>query len=131
MVNSSQYRIVCTKCTRIGNGERMTVLLVLELQVVAWLITIEIEYYRVKCVGTRIDKERTHTVLILDSWEPVSLLCTKCTRIGNEEGTTVLLILKPLVVYWLITIENEYYRVKFVGTRIVKERTHTMLIDGQ
>ena len=56
---------------------------------------------------------------------------TKCTRVGNEEGMTVLLFLKPLVVDWLITIEKEYYRVKCVGTRIDKERTHTVLIDGQ
>ena len=55
-------------------------------------------YYRVKYVGTRIDKERTHTVLTLDSWEPVSLPCTKCTRVDNECRRTVLLVLKPLVV---------------------------------
>ena len=64
----------------------------MKTQVVDRLIVIEKEYYRVACVGTRIDKERTHTVLMYGSWEEVSVSCTKCTRVGNEEGTTVVLV---------------------------------------
>ena len=34
------------------------------MQVVDRLIVLDKEYYRLTCVGTKIDKERTHTVLI-------------------------------------------------------------------
>ena len=37
---------------------------VLKPLVVDWLVIIKKEYYGVNCVGIRIDKERTHTLLI-------------------------------------------------------------------
>ena len=40
-------------------------------------------------------------------------------------------VLEPLVVDQLIIIEEEYYIVQFVGIKLDKERTHTVLIDGQ
>ena len=103
-------------------------LLVFKPQAVDRLIVLKKEYYRVKFVCTRIDRERTHNVLILVSWEEVSSAWTKCTRVGNVYGITVLLVLKKQVVNRLIVLEKEYYRVRCVGTRIDKEKTPTVLI---
>ena len=49
-----------------NNEEGRTVPIVLKTQVVVCLSDIEQDYYRVDCVRTRIDKERTHTVWIVD-----------------------------------------------------------------
>ena len=45
-------------------------------------------------------------MLMYDSWEEVSVSWTKCARVGNEEGTTVLLVFKTQEVARLIVLEN-------------------------
>ena len=46
-------------------------------------------------------------MLMYDSWEEVSVSGTKCTRVGNEEGRTVLLVFKTQDVDRLIAIKKD------------------------
>ena len=57
--------------------------IVQQTQVVDWLSDIEQDYYKEQGVRTRIDKERTLSVLIFVYWDEVWLLWTKYTRKGN------------------------------------------------
>ena len=75
--------LLWTKCTKMIDSSGRSVPFVQQTQVVDWLSDIEQDYYKEQGVRTRIDKERTLSVLIFAYSNEVWLLWTKCTRKGN------------------------------------------------